>query len=176
MDKCDHFIKTGSGQTYGKALRTLPFPQAIGGDPGRVWAFLLAEHALLLLKVVLQALIADVPQDVTEQALAARYRYAKATARGGAAEAAEKRAVLRKNVQKDRRRRADGEEEFPFLEEEEMIWRQFKSTTKRKEGEEESADESAEEEAEEEGEDGGEDGDAGGSADAAGEGGGEAAP
>ena len=109
------FTKTGSGQTQGKLKKVLfscsamvfftstyISDEAIGGDPGRVWGFLLAEHALLLLKVVLQALIADVPQDVTEQALAARYRYAKAAARGGAAEAAKKRAVLRKNVQKDR--------------------------------------------------------------------------
>ena len=34
----------------------------LGGDAGRVWGFLLAEHALLLLKVIIQAAIEDVPQ------------------------------------------------------------------------------------------------------------------
>ena len=88
----------------------------IGGDAGRVWGFLIAEHALLLLKVVLQALIDDVPQEVAEQALAARYRFQKAAARGGAADAAAKREVLAKDVAKDRRRREEGAEEFPFIE------------------------------------------------------------
>ena len=34
----------------------------LGGDAGRVWGFLLAEHALLLLKIVIQAAVDDVPQ------------------------------------------------------------------------------------------------------------------
>ena len=34
----------------------------LGGDAGRVWGFLLAEHALLLLKIIIQAAIEDVPQ------------------------------------------------------------------------------------------------------------------
>lgn len=82
--------------------------ETIGGDANRVWGFLVAEHSLLLLKVVIQAAIADVPQEVAEQAMAAQYRYTKASARGGAAEAAAKRAVLRKDAQKDRRRPVDG--------------------------------------------------------------------
>ena len=31
---------------------------------GRVWGFLMCEHALLLLKVIIQAIVDDVPQDV----------------------------------------------------------------------------------------------------------------
>ena len=46
-----------------------------------------------------------------------------------------------------------GLEEFPYLEEEELLWRQFKSTTVLKEGE---VEEEEEEEEEEEGGEGGE--------------------
>ena len=85
-------------------------------------------------------------QEVKEQALGARYRFAKAAARGEASEAAAKRAALRKNVQKDRRRRADGVEEFALLEEEMDLWRQFRSTTANREGEEDAEEDSEDEE------------------------------
>ena len=41
-----------------------------------------------------------------------------------------------------------GEEEFPLLQEEEELWRQFKSTTKLREGEEEEEEEEEEEDEE----------------------------
>ena len=60
------------------------------------------QHTLDVVFNVLTIGVRDVLQEVTEQVLAARFRFAKAAARGGAAEAAAKRAVLRKDMQKDR--------------------------------------------------------------------------